>query len=339
MVPPETMVAVISNPTIFALHGRRLMREFLPASRKVVPIMMGDGERFKNQRTVMALYDHLVDIRFSRHDVLIAFGGGVVGDTAGYVAATYKRGVTLVQYPTTLLAMVDAAIGGKVGVNHRRGKNLIGAFYQPRAVMIDPEWLHTLDRREMISGFGEILKMGFVASPPLLHQVTGMDSSETNPDDPRLRGLIRQAIGIKAGIVSSDPHDHGHRAILNFGHTFAHAIETTEGYRRFRHGEAVLAGMVGALYLSRAMGRLSALGLQAGLDNLRHLMLYIPHLGKDADAYIEPMRIDKKASSRHLRVVLLAGMGRPMISDVDSLRPLKTAVMRMMEFVNSRGSI
>ena len=339
MIPRETMVAVISNPTIFALHGRRLMLEILPAGRKVVPIMMGDGERFKSQSTVNALYDHLLDIRFSRHDFLVVFGGGVVGDTAGYVAATYKRGVALVQCPTTLVAMVDAAIGGKVGINHSRGKNLIGAFHQPLTVMIDPQWLHTLNRREMVSGFGEILKVGFLASPQVLHQVARMDPSVMNPADQRLHGLIRQAITIKAGIVSDDPYDYGRRAILNFGHTFAHAIEAAEGYRRFCHGEAVLAGMVGALYLSHAMGKLSPLGLQACLDYLRGFMLFIPRLSKDAGAYIEPMQTDKKATSRRLRVVLLAGMGRPVISDVDSIRPLKTAVKRMMEFVNSRGSI
>jgi 3-dehydroquinate synthetase len=150
-------IVIVSNPTVFALHGKGFLQNLFRRDRKVVSVMIGDGERYKSQRTINALYDQWFDIGISRYDCIIAFGGGVVGDTAGYAAATFKRGVPFIQIPTTLLAMVDASIGGKVGINHRMGKNQVGAFYQPEAVIIEPSWLATLERRELIDGLAEIL--------------------------------------------------------------------------------------------------------------------------------------------------------------------------------------
>jgi 3-dehydroquinate synthase len=204
-------IVVVSNPTVFALHGKSIIQRLFANDHRVVTVMIGDGERYKNQRTIDALYEQFFDIGLSRYDTIVAFGGGVVGDTAGYAASTFKRGVRFIQVPTTLLAMVDASIGGKVGINHRLGKNQIGAFYQPRGVFVEPTWLATLGRREMVEGLAEILKAGFLSSARLVKAATAAAENPeyTSKTKAAFPDLIVRAVRFKTRIVSRDMHDHG----------------------------------------------------------------------------------------------------------------------------------
>lgn len=330
---------VVSNPAIFALHGKSFLNGLVPKKWTAVPVMIGDGERFKNDRTVAALYDHLLDMSIDRDDLIIAFGGGVVGDTAGFAAATYKRGIDFIQIPTTLLAMIDASIGAKVGIDHRWGKNLIGTFYQPQAVLINPTWLGTLPRREMAAGMAELIKVGFLVSKTFLQAVLGMPPQYSLASRQKWEALIEGAVFFKSEIVSHDPFDRGIRMVLNFGHTFAHAIETAEGYRRYRHGEAVLAGMAAALYLSRTMGHLSAKRLDEYLEYLSGPTAGLRPLTKPTTAYLSPMRFDKKIAGGAPTFVLLEAIGRPVLCSAASIQDVRQAVVFMKHFVNNGGSI
>jgi 3-dehydroquinate synthase len=330
---------VISNPTVFALHGKTLLGEILPPRWTVIPLMIGDGERFKSERTVAAVYDHLCDLSVDRDDLIVAFGGGVVGDTAGFAAATFKRGIDFIQVPTTLLAMVDSAVGAKVGIDHRHGKNLIGTFHQPQAIVINPTWLATLPRREMAGGRAELIKTGFLVSRNFLQAVLSMPTQYDERDRRKWKALMEGAILFKAEIVARDPFDRRLRKVLNFGHTFAHAIETAEGYRRYRHGEAVLAGMAAALYLSRAVGHLSEKRLVEYLQYLRGPIAGLPPLSQPTAAYLTPMRFDKKNSGEGLTFVLLEAIGCPVLCSRSTERDIRNALARMKAFVASGGRI
>lgn len=339
MIEKGSTVAVVSNPTVFALHGAGFIKDCLPPGRTVIPLMMGDGERYKSRRTVNNLYEYLLDIGAGRRDTLVAFGGGVVGDTAGFVAATFKRGMNFIQVPTTLVAMVDASIGGKVGINHRAGKNLIGAFYQPRAVILNPDWLGTLGTREMVEGLAEIIKTGFLSSRRLLETAAATPPEFDGASRDTIRKLIRQAIRFKAGIVAADVHDRGRRAVLNFGHTFAHAIEAAERFRRYRHGEAVLAGMAAALRLSHSRGRLSHRRMTECLGYLAPLTRYLRPLKKNTDDYVSPITVDKKGRGGKAVFVLLDAIGRPAVRPVTSHAMIADAIDFMKDFVNNQGKM
>ncbi len=282
----------------------------------VDPVLMPDGERFKHLATVSRLYDALLARPgLDRASVVIAVGGGVVGDTAGYVAATVLRGLPLVQVPTTLLAQVDAAIGGKVGVNHAAGKNLIGAFHPPRHVAIDPEVLATLPRREFRAGLYEVVKYGVIADANIfttletrLDEVFAREAGVLTP-------LIAACCRIKAGIVTRDERESGERRILNFGHTMGHALEAVTKYRRFRHGEAVGYGMVAAAKLAVARGALSpeAAGALAALITAMGPLPPVADLSA-ADALVA-IRQDKKVVEGRLHFVLPRGIGQVEVVD------------------------
>jgi 3-dehydroquinate synthase len=230
---------VVSNPTVWRFHGGALA-EVTPED----PILIPDGERYKNLQTVGRIYDALIRAHADRASAIIAVGGGVVGDTAGFAAATYLRGVPVVQVPTTLLAQVDSAIGGKVGVNHALGKNMIGAFHQPALVAIDPVFLSTLPRREFRAGLYEVIKYGVIASRPLFDRVSGSLKALFDRDEAALIPVVTESCRIKSEVVTADEREHGLRRTLNFGHTAGHALEAVTKYRRFRHGEAVAYGML-----------------------------------------------------------------------------------------------
>jgi 3-dehydroquinate synthase len=334
------IVAVVSNPKVFALHGAAFIDNCLAGKRYAIePVLMGDGERFKSQKTINNLHHCFFEIGLNRTDTVITLGGGVVGDTAGFAAATFKRGVNLVQVPTTLLAMVDSSVGGKVGINHAYGKNLIGAFYQPRAVLTDPGFLGTLGRREMIEGVAEILKAGFLSGRRFLRAAGDMPLQYSAAKRDYFTGIISEAIRFKAGIVARDPYDAGLRQILNFGHTFGHAIEKVEKYRRYHHGEAVLAGMAAALHLSRLSGLLSNDEANECLHFLSRFVSHLKPLGKDPDDYLVPMEVDKKRMGEDIVCVMLNGIGRPVVGPVRSRKRLKESIQFMIEFVKRKGVV
>ncbi len=286
---------VITNTTVAPLYGQPLAEDLQSPL-----ITMPDGEQYKNLDTVAQLYADLVATGADRHTTVIALGGGVVGDTAGFVAATYMRGVRLVQIPTTLLAMVDSSVGGKVGVDLPQGKNLVGAFKQPAAVLIDPEVLSTLPDEQWRCGMAEIIKHGLIADQTLLD--TGLHCLE------RAAELVRRAVQVKVDIVEADPYEQNIRAHLNLGHTFGHAIEQVTGYA-WLHGEAVGVGLLAAAKLSHRLGLCDAALIEKVEGILRHTGLPVRLDKLGPEALYRAMRTDKKWRDGISRFVVLRDVG------------------------------
>lgn len=313
---------IVSNPLVWKLHG--------PAVSAVLPeaglVLIPDGERFKHLQTVAKIYENLIKVAADRSAALVTFGGGIVGDVGGFAAATYLRGIGFAQVPTTLLAQVDAAIGGKVGVNHASGKNLIGAFYPPALVAIDPAFLATLPRREFRAGLYEVVKYGMACSPTLFDRLQKQLTPLFARQPGALIPIIEESCRIKARIVSEDEREAGPRRVLNFGHTAGHALEAATKYRRFRHGEAVAYGMLVAAEVAVRRGALaesdrSALGrLLAQLGPLPSVTDLAP---RDALAVI---RHDKKVVSGKLHFVLPIKVGATTIVDDVTEKELEHAL-------------
>jgi 3-dehydroquinate synthase len=316
---------IVSNPVVWRLHGEQIQRAF----GGVEPILIPDGERFKTLQSVSRIYDALIRANADRGSVLIAIGGGVIGDTAGFAAATFLRGIPLVHVPTTLLAQVDSSIGGKVGVNHTLGKNLIGAFHQPALVVIDPAMLRTLPRREFRSGLYEVVKYGMIASRPLFNRVAGETKAIFDRDPAVLGPAIVESARIKADVVSKDEREGGLRRILNYGHTVGHALEAVTKYRRFRHGEAIGYGMLAAADLAVARGALADTERQA----LAQLITLLGPLPPIADLPIgdvlDAVRRDKKVVHGRLHFVIAIQIGATMTVDDVTEDELRAVLVRL----------
>ncbi len=290
------------------------------------PVLLPDGERHKQLTTVSRIYDALIRAGADRATTILAVGGGVVGDIAGFAAATYLRGVPVVHVPTTLLAQVDSAIGGKVGVNHPLGKNLIGAFHQPSAVIVDPAFLATLPRREFRAGLYEVVKYGMIASRPLFDRIRDQLALLFARNDDVLTPTIAECCQIKASIVQADERESGPRRALNFGHTIAHALEAATRYRRFRHGEAVAYGMLAAAEVAVARGVLPA-------DDRRALAALIAQMGPlppvsdlDPSQVLEAVARDKKVVAGRLHFVLPTAIGATTTANDVSIEELSRAL-------------
>ncbi len=295
---------IVSNEVVAPLYLQRL-RAGLQGRAEVVHIIP-DGEQYKTQDTWSGILDHLVNIHARRDTTVIALGGGVVGDITGFAAASYMRGIGFVQVPTTLLAQVDASVGGKTGINHAQGKNLIGAFHQPAAVIIDTNTLLSLPRKELNAGLAEVVKYGAIMDPALFDWLESSAAKVNARETEALHHLICQSVQNKAKIVSSDEREGGIRAILNFGHSFGHAVETLTAYRQFLHGEAVAIGMVIAARLSELRG-LCANGTADRLCRLLRLFdlpLELPQT-VTTPAMMEALELDKKGLAGGLRLILL----------------------------------
>jgi 3-dehydroquinate synthase len=307
-------VVVVSNPRVFALHGARVekgLRALGPVTRVLVP----DGEEHKSREALARIHDAMAAAGVARDAVLVAFGGGVVGDLAGFAAATWMRGIDWVPLPTTLLSMVDSSIGGKVGINHPRAKNLIGAFHQPRAVVIDPSFLDTLPPRELQSGAYEILKCGILADRPLFRALQQAPPGLVGWDRIALENAVASACRIKAGVVEKDEREGGLRRVLNLGHTLGHALETVTRYRRFTHGEAVGWGTIGAAFLARRKGLLA----DAAYDAIAGAVDRLGPRPRVSNLPVEPilaaLRRDKKVKDGRMVFVLPTSIGRVVIRD------------------------
>jgi 3-dehydroquinate synthase len=303
---------IVSNATVWRLH-----EDTFSGLTAEDPILLPDGERHKNLQTVGRIYDALIRARADRATAIIAIGGGVLGDTAGFAAATFLRGVPVVQVPTTLLAQVDSAIGGKVGVNHAQGKNLIGAFHPPALVVVDPTILATLPRREFRAGLYEVVKYGVIASPTLFERVASSLRALFARDLDALMAIVTESCRIKASVVEQDERETGLRRTLNFGHTAAHALEAVTKYRRFRHGEAVAYGMLIAADIAVARGTMP----KAARDALAALITKMGPLPAVADVtaddVLEAITHDKKIVAGQLHYVLPTGIGScEVVSDV-----------------------
>ena len=316
---------VVSSPLVWRLHGAQLAR----VVGGTEPILVPDGERYKQLATVSRIYDALVRVNADRASTVITFGGGVIGDMAGFAAATYLRGVALVHVPTTLLAQVDSAIGGKVGVNHPLGKNMIGSFYQPHAVVVDPAVLGTLPRREFRAGLYEVIKYGMTSSRPLFDRVAGERKPIFARAPEALTAIIAESCRIKASVVADDEREAGPRRILNFGHTAGHAIEAVTKYRRFRHGEAVGYGMLVAAELARARGALADRDRQALADVVASLGPLPPINDLSATQMLEAMQHDKKVVAGKLHFVLPTAIGATAIVDDVTEKELRAALKQV----------
>jgi 3-dehydroquinate synthase len=304
---------VVSNPTVTSLYLDRAVRSLDRSNFKVSRFSIGDGERFKNLRTAESLFAFLIQHRIERSDVIVAIGGGVVGDLAGFAAAAYLRGIRLIQVPTTLLAQIDSSVGGKTAVNHPLGKNLIGAFHQPSLVVIDPEVLQTLPARQMRSGLYEAIKYGVISDRRLFNRIAKNMDALKNLESAELEHLIARCCAIKASVVQSDERESGLRKILNFGHTVGHALEAVTHYRRFLHGEAVGYGMRAASGISERMGLLPA-GHRETIDTTIASVGGLPSANTLAlGDIISAMHRDKKVIAGRTSFVLPVEIGKVVI--------------------------
>lgn len=307
-------VMIVTNETIAPLYLAAL-RDQLPALQ-VDEVILPDGESFKTLDTLNLIFDALLEMRHNRTTTLIALGGGVIGDMTGFAAASYQRGVDFIQIPTTLLSQVDSSVGGKTGVNHPRGKNMIGAFYQPKAVLADTDVLKTLPKRELAAGLAEVIKYGLIYDVEFLAWLE-QNIDGLNACDPELLAYaIKRSCEIKAEVVAQDERESGIRAILNLGHTFGHAIETEQGYGNWLHGEAVGAGMWMAADLSHRLGWISAGDLARTETLLRRANLPVraPE-NMSPERFIELMSLDKKVLDGRIRLVLLKQLGEAVVTD------------------------
>jgi 3-dehydroquinate synthase len=300
---------LVSSPTVWKRHGETLSAALPGVAHLLVP----DGERSKTPQTLARVYEWLIQSGADRQSTIVAVGGGVIGDTVGFAAATYLRGVDLVHIPTTLLAQVDSAVGGKVGVNHRLGKNLIGAFHPPVAVIADPRILDTLPQRELRAGLYEVVKYGMIASRPLFDLiVTNLAHIFARKPDV-LTEIVATSCRIKADVVAADEREGDHRGVLTFGHTAGHALEAVTRYRRLRHGEAVAYGMIVAAALGVSRGVINAVDYNA-LNDLIDLMGPLPSVTDlSASEVLAAMQRDKKVAGGRLHVVLPNGIGDTVI--------------------------
>lgn len=320
-----SQVFILTNPKVHKLYYKRLKKSLSDEGLKVTLIKIPDGERFKNLITLKKVYDHLVKEKADRESLLLGLGGGVIGDLAGTVAATYMRGIHLVHIPTTLLAQADAAIGGKTALDLPQAKNLMGCFYPAQLVIIDSWVLKTLAKRDFLNGLVEIIKIGLVSNPEILNSIRRNYDKILKKDFFYLQKLISVAVGEKVRITNLDPFDRGIRKILNFGHTFGHALETYKNYQKITHGEAVSLGILLALKLSADL-KLANDGL---CPKVKHLFseIGLPTQIKNINLkkIWEIMKLDKKVKDSKVNFVLLKDIGKPILKAVNEKSFYKAA--------------
>lgn len=310
-------IALVSNVTVGPLYRESLEKGLVALGVGVTPIILPDGEVYKNWESLNQIFDALLLARCDRATTIVALGGGVIGDLAGFAAASYQRGVPFIQIPTTLLSQVDSSVGGKTGINHPRGKNMVGAFWQPKLVLADTDTLQTLPDRELSAGMAEVIKYGLIRDLPFLEWLEANMEGLMARDGELLAQAVERSCANKAEVVAADEFEtakEGGRALLNLGHTFGHAIETGMGYGQWLHGEAVGAGTVMAAELSRRLGWISLSDVNRIVALLKRAGIPVrgPNLG--ATRYLELMSHDKKVIAGSLRLVLLKGVGNAVTS-------------------------
>lgn len=307
-------VLVVTNETVAPLYLQAVLDSL--QDYRCESAVLPDGEQYKNLEVLNQVFDQLLTSHFSRQVTVIALGGGVIGDMSGFAAACYQRGVPFIQIPTTLLSQVDSSVGGKTAVNHALGKNMIGAFYQPQCVIADTNTLNTLEDRQLSSGLAEVIKYGLINDPEFFTWLEGNIVALRAREPSALAEAIERSCQDKANIVADDELEHGVRALLNLGHTFGHAIETGMGYGNWLHGEAIASGMVMAADLSHRIGWLTLQDVERikTLLQAAGLPITTPE-GMTAEQFVELMSVDKKVQNGVIRLVLLQGVGKAVISD------------------------
>ena len=308
----NTRVVVVTNPTISALHLETLLSKIDAPHLHVVTVP--DGEAYKTLQTVENILNECFEQTLDRKSLLLAFGGGVIGDMTGFTASLYQRGIDFIQIPTTLLSQVDASVGGKTGVNNKYGKNLIGAFYQPKAVYIDPSFLETLPPREFAAGVAEVVKMAVMFDKDFFSYLQNADLHNTNT----IKEMIRKSVELKAWVVNQDEKEAGIRAVLNYGHTFGHVVENETNYDTYLHGEAVAIGMVMANALAVELNLLSQNDAEKIKNLLQQSSLPTAYTIKDINQFYEHFFLDKKSTQGSIKFILPVGIGQhKMISNID----------------------
>jgi len=308
----DTKVVIVTNPTVAGYHLEAVLKKI--DARELHVVTVPDGEAYKTLQTVESILDQLFIHKLDRQSLLIALGGGVIGDMTGFTASLYQRGIGFVQIPTTLLSQVDASVGGKTGVNNQYGKNLIGAFYQPKAVYIDPAFLQTLPPREFAAGVAEIIKMAVMFDRDYFAFLERADLS----DESTLKEVIRRSVELKAEVVNQDEKEAGIRAVLNYGHTFGHVIENETNYTTYLHGEAVAIGIVMANRLAVKLGLMHPEEAQRVTDLLEKFTLPIDYTILDVDDFYEHFFLDKKSANNSIKFILPEGIGTHRIEkDID----------------------
>ncbi len=323
-------LGIVTNPTVGPLYLDPLLEGLNKEGFRTEVFLIPDGESYKTLETIKDIYQRMLSAHFDRSSTLIALGGGVIGDMTGFAAATYMRGIPFLQVPTSLEAQVDASVGGKVAVDLPEGKNLVGAFYQPQGVFIDLEVLKSLPVRELSSGLSEVIKYGIIWDQEFFSYLEENIDKVFQYDMDILRHIVKRSCEIKAEVVSQDETEQGIRAILNFGHTVGHAIETLTGYQAVRHGEGVGMGMIAACLMADQMG-LGSGKITSQVQNLvqrAKLPTTLPEL--DVDKILETMLYDKKAKEGKITMVLPEKIGKTIIMEVEDLNPVKNAIRQMM---------
>ena len=309
-------IAIVTNDTVAPLYLNILM-DNLGKNKKIIPIILPDGEVYKNLDTLNLIYDALLKNKAGRDVVLIALGGGVVGDICGFAAASFMRGVDFIQIPTTLLSQVDSSVGGKTGINHRLGKNMVGAFYQPKCVVVDINLLNTLPQRELSAGLAEVIKYGLIRDLEFFNWLEAHIEQLVNKDSARLIEAIERSCINKAEVVEADEleSDKNIRATLNLGHTFGHAIENEMGYGNWLHGEAVAAGIVMAAYMSKELGWLTAQDYLRIIQLIELVGLPISPPNISEEKFIDLMLSDKKTKGNQINLVLQTSIGEAVLTN------------------------
>lgn len=313
-------VAVVSNTTVAPLYGGTVRASLEAAGFAVHEITLPDGEEYKNLETLNLIFDGLIRRGLDRGSFIVALGGGVVGDMAGFAAATYLRGIPFVQVPTTLLAQVDSSVGGKTGVNHSLGKNLIGVFYQPRLVLIDLDTLDTLQSRDYVAGLAEVAKYGVVLDEGLFALLEEGRERILARDKELLRSIVKRCCAIKADVVAADERESGLRAVLNYGHTLGHAVEALTGYEKMLHGEAVAIGMVEAARISEQRGLSTSADTERITALLKGFGLPVDLPLFPLDDYLEILLRDKKVREGGLTFVLNRGIGNFVLERIEDIK-------------------
>ncbi len=308
-------IAVITNSVVRPLYGEQIQDILEASGFRVRVVEIADGEIHKTLATAERLYDELIDFRMDRTSAIVALGGGVIGDLAGFTAATYMRGIPFINIPTTLLAQVDSAIGGKTGVDHPKGKNLIGAFYQPRAVFCDLDVLQTLPEKELIAGMAEVVKYGVIVDANFFSFLESHLSAILQQESSAMMEVIRSSCEVKAHVVEEDEREAGLRAILNYGHTLGHTVESLTGYSRYIHGEAVSMGMVAAAKIAREMGLCDAGVVERIATLLQNIGLPVRFPEIDVERALKILSHDKKVRDGKVRFVLPERIGKVVIRD------------------------
>lgn len=318
----QTIVFIVTSETVADLYLNRLLQA-LPGAIQAETIILPDGETHKHLQTVSRIIDFLAEKRANRRSILLAFGGGVVGDMAGFASAVYMRGIRCIQIPTTLLSQVDSGIGGKTGVNHSSGKNMIGAFKQPLKTIIDIDWLDTLPPREFVAGYAELIKHGLIKDAHLFDLLDAVSLKELQQDRERLSEAIHLSCQVKAGVVEEDEKESGWRAVLNFGHTLGHFLETITGYTTLLHGEAVVIGMDFAAWWSyHRQGDLEKTAFETIRGHLSTLGISLQWDGVQRNRFIDIISHDKKSAAEGIRFVGLSAIGEATLHEQISAESL-----------------